>query len=41
MKISISKLKAIILFFGNHTNTKFLGKVKLMKLFYFINDIFD
>jgi uncharacterized phage-associated protein len=37
MKIPISKLKAIILFFGNCTDTKFLGKVKLMKLFYFID----
>lgn len=35
MKISIPKLKAMILFFGKHTNPDLLGKVKLMKLFYF------
>lgn len=35
MKIPIKKLKAIILFFCTFTDTKFLGKVKLMKLFYF------
>ncbi|PIZ00189.1 hypothetical protein COY62_03935, partial [bacterium (Candidatus Howlettbacteria) CG_4_10_14_0_8_um_filter_40_9] len=33
----IKKLKAVILFFGTHTDTKFLGKVKLMKLFYFLD----
>ncbi|MCH7758954.1 SocA family protein [Patescibacteria group bacterium] len=33
----ISKLKAILLYFGMYTNTKFLGKVKLMKLFYFLD----
>lgn len=37
MKISAPKLKAILLYFGNYTDTKFLGKVKLMKLFYFID----
>ena len=37
MKIPILKLKAILLYFGNNTNTKFLGKVKLMKLFYFLD----
>lgn len=33
--ISLPKLKAILLYFGN--NTKYLGKVKLMKLFYFLD----
>lgn len=37
MKISITKLKAILLYFGNYTNTKYLGKTKLMKLFYFLD----
>lgn len=37
MKLSIQKLKAILLYFGNKTDTKFLGKVKLMKLFYFLD----
>ncbi|MCX6712762.1 MAG: Panacea domain-containing protein [Candidatus Vogelbacteria bacterium] len=37
MDLPIVKLKAIILFFGNYTDTKFLGKVKLMKLFYFLD----
>jgi len=37
MRISIRKLKAIILYFGTYTDTKFLGKVKLMKLFYFLD----
>ena len=37
MKIPLTKLKAIILYFSNHTGTKFLGKVKLMKLFYFLD----
>lgn len=37
MNIPIPKLKAIILYFGTHTNNKFLGKVKLMKLFYFLD----
>src|SRR3989338_6135668 len=35
MRIPLPKLKAMLLFFGTHTNKKFLGKVKLMKLFYF------
>ena len=35
MKIPIKKLKALILYFCTYTDTKFLGKVKLMKLFYF------
>ena len=37
MGIPLAKLKAIILYFSNHTATKFLGKVKLMKLFYFLD----
>jgi uncharacterized phage-associated protein len=37
MKISLPKLKALILFFGTYTDTKYLGKVKLMKLFYFLD----
>lgn len=37
MKISIAKLKAILLYFSNYTNTTYLGKVKLMKLFYFLD----
>lgn len=39
MDISLAKLKALLLYFGNHTNTKYLGKVKLMKLFYFLDFI--
>ena len=35
MRIPLSKLKAIILYFCQNTDPKFLGKVKLMKLFYF------
>ena len=35
MKIPLKKLKALILYFYTYTDTKFLGKVKLMKLFYF------
>lgn len=37
MKISLPKLKALLLFFGTYTDTKYLGKVKLMKLFYFLD----
>lgn len=37
MKIPLPKLKAIILYFCTYTNPKFLGKVKLMKLFYFLD----
>jgi uncharacterized phage-associated protein len=37
MDIPVAKLKAIILFFGTYTDIKFLGKVKLMKLFYFLD----
>ena len=37
MRISLPKLKAIILYFCTYTNPRFLGKVKLMKLFYFLD----
>jgi len=37
MKIPLPKLKAILLYFTNYTDTKYLGKVKLMKLFYFLD----
>lgn len=37
MSIPINKLKAIILYFCANTDVKFLGKVKLMKLFYFLD----
>lgn len=35
MKLPIPKLKAMILYFATHTDPRLLGKVKLMKLFYF------
>lgn len=37
MNIPLTKLKAILLYFSNYTDVKFLGKVKLMKLFYFLD----
>lgn len=37
MKMPIAKLKAILLFFCANTDPRFLGKVKLMKLFYFLD----
>lgn len=37
MKVSNAKLKAIILFFAHNTNKRYLGKVKLMKLMYFMD----
>ena len=37
MRIPIAKLKAILRYFGTYTDQKFLGKVKLMKLFYFLD----
>ncbi len=37
MNIPLPKLKAILLYFCNYTDVKFLGKVKLMKLFYFLD----
>lgn len=39
MNISLPKLKAIILYFCHNTDRKFLGKTKLMKLFYFLDFI--
>ncbi|MEK7070003.1 MAG: Panacea domain-containing protein [Patescibacteria group bacterium] len=33
----LAKLKAILLYFCANTDQKFLGKVKLMKLFYFLD----
>jgi len=35
MRIPLPKLKAMILFFCKYTDGRLLGKVKLMKLFYF------
>jgi len=37
MRIPIAKLKAILRYFGTYTDPRFLGKVKLMKLFYFLD----
>lgn len=37
MNIPLPKLKAILLYFCNYTEPRFLGKVKLMKLFYFLD----
>ena len=37
MKISLPKLKAILLYCATFTKPELLGKVKLMKLFYFID----
>ncbi|MDD5291506.1 MAG: Panacea domain-containing protein [Patescibacteria group bacterium] len=37
MRISLPKLKALLLFFGTYTDPRYLGKVKLMKLFYFLD----
>ncbi len=39
MRIPLPKLKAVLLYFATHTDTKYLGKVKLMKLFYFLDFI--
>lgn len=39
MKIPISKIKAMIKYFCSHTDNHFLGKTKLMKLFYFADFI--
>lgn len=35
MKVPLPKLKAMLLFFAYNTDKRLLGKVKLMKLFYF------
>ena len=37
MNIPIPKLKALLLYFSTYSDVKFLGKVKLMKLFYFLD----
>ena len=37
MNIPLPKLKAVFLYFCNNTDSRFLGKVKLMKLFYFLD----
>jgi uncharacterized phage-associated protein len=37
MKIPIKKLKLIIRYFCTYTDKRFLGKTKLMKLFYFLD----
>jgi len=37
MGIPLAKLKAILRYFCTFTDTRFLGKTKLMKLFYFID----
>lgn len=37
MEISTTKLKVIIRYFCTNTDSRFLGKVKLMKLFYFLD----
>jgi uncharacterized phage-associated protein len=35
MKLPLEKVKAMVLYFAEHTEPRFLGKTKLMKLFYF------
>ena len=35
MRIPLDKVKAMVLYFAYHTDPKFFGKTKLMKLFYF------
>lgn len=40
MRISLQKLKAILTYFCTYTNPRFLGKVKLMKLFYFLDFLY-
>lgn len=37
MVIPLTKIKAILLYFSEYTNSRFLGKIKLMKLFYFLD----
>lgn len=37
MNISLPKLKAILLYFCKNTDPEFLGKVKMMKLIYFLD----
>ena len=35
--IPLTKLKAIMLYFANNTNPRYAGKIKFMKLFYFLD----
>jgi uncharacterized phage-associated protein len=35
--VTLRKIEAILAYFTNNTDTKYLGKVKLMKLFYFLD----
>ena len=37
MNVSMPKLKAVIIYFAENTNPQYLGKVKLMKLLYFLD----
>lgn len=37
MRMPLAKLKAMLLYFCENTDPRFLGKVKLMKLFYFLD----
>lgn len=37
MRLPLEKLKAILLYFFDNTDKRYLGKVKLMKLFYFLD----
>ena len=37
MRLPLAKLKAILRYFGTYTDQRFLGKTKLMKLFYFLD----
>ena len=37
INVSLKKIKAILLYFCHNTDPKFLGKVKLMKLSYFLD----
>lgn len=37
MNLPLPKLKAILLYFCEHTDPQFLGKVKLMKLLYYLD----
>ena len=35
--ITLDKIKSIKIYFAKNTNSQYLGKVKLMKLFYFLD----
>ena len=37
MRIPLSKLKAILLYFSDNTDQRYLGKVKMMKLLYYLD----